>query len=143
MISIRVEELPDENILAMHEYFQQLYNQEQNQLAKFDLLLFPLYNFLRWLLPSYIAERGNCAFWTSNGLKKAGVIENVSMWPKSIFVNMFENLGNTPYGYKDNVHVVSYKRIKHAQLSYGVNAESVTAVAPLQSLVRGREIFIY
>eukprot|EP00455_Lapot_gusevi_P018193 TRINITY_DN1987_c0_g1_i6.p1 TRINITY_DN1987_c0_g1~~TRINITY_DN1987_c0_g1_i6.p1 ORF type:complete len:152 (-),score=23.80 TRINITY_DN1987_c0_g1_i6:67-474(-) len=32
------------------------------------------------------------------------------------------------------MHVVSYRRVRHAKLSYGIDADSITAVAPLQSI---------
>lgn len=46
MISVRIEELPPEQILAMHEYYERLKRKEVEKGAKFSLLFSPLYNFL-------------------------------------------------------------------------------------------------
>ncbi|KJE91653.1 hypothetical protein CAOG_02761 [Capsaspora owczarzaki ATCC 30864] len=134
MISVRVEHVPEERILAMHKYFQRLEEESRAQRAKFEIVLSPILNFVRWVLPFDLAERGNCAFWTSKGLKEAGVVQHVSMWPKSIWIDMFENSTRSAgIGGRDNMNVVAYRRIKHAQLSYGVDADPIEAVAPLQS----------
>ncbi len=79
-------------------------------------------------------ERGNCARWTSKGLEKAGVLTRISMWPKSIWINMFENCRKTEAKSPANVSVVAYRRIRHAKMSYGLNADPLKAVAPLQSI---------
>jgi hypothetical protein len=59
-----------------------------------------------------IAERGNCARFTSMGLVEAGVLRHPSLWPKKIAVNLFEHQGRK---HPDNVHVVSYHAVKHAK----------------------------
>jgi hypothetical protein len=46
MISVRIEELPAEQILLMHEYYERLKRKEVEKGAKFSLLFSPLYNFL-------------------------------------------------------------------------------------------------
>eukprot|EP00698_Gefionella_okellyi_P019743 TRINITY_DN6097_c0_g3_i3.p1 TRINITY_DN6097_c0_g3~~TRINITY_DN6097_c0_g3_i3.p1 ORF type:complete len:186 (+),score=26.42 TRINITY_DN6097_c0_g3_i3:382-939(+) len=90
---------------------------------------------LRRVLPDSllaIAERGNCTTYTSSGLERGGFVTTTSMWPKSIWINMFEN-SKDEYD-KGNVHVVSYRQIQHGKLLYGVRARAIRAVAPLQSL---------
>lgn len=139
MISVRIESVPDEDILNMHNYFCTLQSSAVQEISKFNIIFGPLSNFLRKCVPFEVAERGNCAFWTSKGLKEARVLSSTSMWPKSLWIHLFENT-NMFTDKKKNVHVVSYRRIKHATLSYGVDAEAVTAVAPLQSL---RSIFYW
>ena len=74
---------------------------------------------------------------------------------RSIFTHIFENAGKMSAQSADNVHVVSFRRvrclvlscvfythgrygscpwqIRHAKLSYGIDATPVTAVAPLQT----------
>eukprot|EP01102_Stenamoeba_stenopodia_P008919 TRINITY_DN2608_c0_g1_i2.p1 TRINITY_DN2608_c0_g1~~TRINITY_DN2608_c0_g1_i2.p1 ORF type:complete len:329 (-),score=77.38 TRINITY_DN2608_c0_g1_i2:31-1017(-) len=133
MFGLRIEELPPEDILAMHEYFLELQKRQQNHEAEFNLALAPLYNALRGVMP-IIVERGNCAWWVSQGLYKANVLTKPSIWPKSIWINMFENYNKTDIKEVDNIRVVSYRRAKHAKLSYGINAYPISAVAPLQSI---------
>lgn len=135
MIGIRIEDVPDEKILEMHKFFVLLRDDYNEHKVKFHILSDPIINFLRRITPfMHISERGNCAWWTSTGLLKAGVVTKRSMWPKSIFIDILENSHRTEAKDKANVHVVSYHRIRHAKLSYGVDAKSVDAVAPLQSL---------
>jgi hypothetical protein len=109
MISVRIEELPAEQILQMHEYYERLKRKEVEKGAKFSLLFSPLYNFLAGWLPMALAERGNCARYTSKGLEEGRIIKNASMWPKSLWVELFEEHGrNNP----DNVHVVTYRQVR-------------------------------
>lgn len=74
-----------------------------------------------------------------------------SMWPKSIFVDILENAEDNAAGSSDNLNgmkpeeasvslnrahacnaVVSYRRVRHADRRYGIDAIPVEAVAPLQ-----------
>jgi len=142
MIGLRVEEIPPEKMLEMHEYFCALAERSQEKKVKYDLgfldlltQFLPLFgDFLHKWLPVDAIERGNCARWTSKGLLKAGVVTKSTMWPKSVWINMFENYETTQVKRQSNLHVVSYRRIKHAKLSYGVDAIPVTLVAPLQTI---------
>jgi len=135
MVGIRIENLPVENIMAMHQYFVELDAKAQRREVTFHLFLGPVYNLFRKIFVTIpLAERGNCARWTSKGLEKAGVVTHASIWPKSVWVNIFENCNRTAAKSEDNINVVSYHRIKHAKLSYGIDAISIGAVAPLQSL---------
>jgi hypothetical protein len=131
MISVRIEELPAEQILQMHEYYDRLKRKEVEKGAKFSLLFSPLYNFLAGWLPMALAERGNCARYTSKGLEEGRIIKNASMWPKSLWVELFEEHGrNNP----DNVHVVTYRQVRHAKRAYGADSRSISAVAPFNSM---------
>jgi hypothetical protein len=66
MVSVRVEELPAENILKMHQYFSNLEDESRAKRAKFHIALGPIFNWLNNFLPSVLrfSERGNCARWT-------------------------------------------------------------------------------
>eukprot|EP01098_Paradermamoeba_levis_P009853 TRINITY_DN4124_c0_g1_i2.p1 TRINITY_DN4124_c0_g1~~TRINITY_DN4124_c0_g1_i2.p1 ORF type:complete len:276 (-),score=79.08 TRINITY_DN4124_c0_g1_i2:130-957(-) len=134
MVGIRIEDVPDEKVIEMDKYFTSLATQNHTE-TKFALFLGPLYSFVDWLFPFLqMSPRGNCAQWTSKGLEKAGVITRTSMWPKSIWINIFENADKTTAGGYNNINTVYYNRIRHAALSYGVNAAPIEAVAPFQSL---------
>src|SRR5665647_345992 len=54
---------------------------------------------------------------------EAGLVTNYSNWPKSTMINIIEN---SKYEYD----VVSYRRIEHAKLSYGIKASPLELVAP-------------
>ena len=103
MISVRLEEWPAERILELHNYYLNLEERTQTKQAKFSLLFSPLYNLLARLMPDvrnhlanlcgsdlisqYLAERGNCARYTSKGLAEGGIISSANMWPKAIWVS--------------------------------------------------------
>ncbi|KAG2373702.1 hypothetical protein C9374_011791 [Naegleria lovaniensis] len=83
MIGFRFEEWPQEYITAMHNYYQNVQNLGDAKLAKYSMVLGPIYNLLRkikWF--SGVAERGNCAFWTTQGLVNAHVLSSATSWPK-------------------------------------------------------------
>jgi hypothetical protein len=84
MIGIRVENLPDENVIAMDQYYMELLRREQESRVVFNIMMSPIYNFCRTFLPFAVAERGNCARWTSLGLESAGVVTRTTMWPKGV-----------------------------------------------------------
>lgn len=136
IVGLRVEDVPPADVEAMHQFYTALAEDHRHGLADFNIMLGAVYNALAWLnLP--IAKRGNCAHWTSKGLVTAGLMRNPSIWPKSILIHMFENQEKLGYGGSakpDNVHIVSYRRPRHAQLTYGVDAVPLSAVAPLQSI---------
>jgi len=129
MFGIRVEELPEENLERMYKYFKEV---EQRNDASFNIAFGPALNVLRWVLPG-LSESGNCARWTSEGLMRSGTILNPSIFPKSIFVHIFENAAHSAVRSNSNFNVVSYRRIRHANRSYGLDAMGIEAVAPLQT----------
>ncbi|KNC50790.1 uncharacterized protein AMSG_06688 [Thecamonas trahens ATCC 50062] len=135
MVSVRVENIPPEAVRAMDEYYQELASQNEKGLAKFNIILGPILNALRFILPrNSLAVRGNCAYWTSSGLEKAGIVTGRSMWPKSIFIDILENAEHTAAASHDNVHVVSYRRDRAATRSYGIDAQPISGVAPFQPI---------
>lgn len=119
--SIRIQRVPPEKILAMHQYFLDLHSRSHKNWADYNILLGPLLN--RASSVSY----GNCAHWSSQGLRQAGLMKNTSMFPKAIWVDMLEEL--KLYCQQDricsNVNVVYYKRILHAKRFYGEDADWV------------------
>lgn len=131
MVGIRVEKLDQKDINEMHEYFLHLREQEQKyHNKKFNIALGPILNTIGNILP--LPEYGNCAKWTSEGLKRAGVVTSVSMWPKSVLIDMFENYKDTKAKTKDNISIVYYESPSQAKLSYGTRDLTLELVAPLQ-----------
>lgn len=83
MIGVRIENVAPERILAMDQYFQELAERGVRKDAKFDIILGPMFNLLRAILPEAIlgvAERGNCAMYTSRGLRRAGLVSHTTMY---------------------------------------------------------------
>lgn len=133
MITLRVENLPERNIIDMHNYYLSLMNQDK----RFNICFGPVYNSIRKIMFFFnfkIFERGNCAKWTSEGLKRAKVVTNVSLFPKSVWINMYENHYKTDIGDIDNMNTIFYKRIRHASRSYGKDFNPIDGVAPLQGI---------
>ncbi|NDB84065.1 MAG: hypothetical protein EB127_15315, partial [Alphaproteobacteria bacterium] len=133
MISVAYYDVPNENIVKMHEYFENLKKESIVGHKKFDIILGPIINRLRNIFPE-ISERGNCAKWTSEGLKVAGVIKHTHIWPKSLWITLFEN---NNLNYKPTV--VYYKKIPLYKPLYGNSSEIFSQTAPFQ-LIRD---FIY
>lgn len=127
-IGIRIEDVPDEDIVKMDRKFQEIAEQSEHGSAKFEVILGPLYNTIRRFFP-VMAERGNCARWTSFGLQEAGLIRRRSLFPKDTFIQLFENTN------PKNFNVVSYKCILNAEKDYGAKAVNpIEPVSPLQFL---------
>ena len=68
IVSVRVENVEDWQIEDMDHYFRRLRRRNKKQFsAKFSIIFSPIYNVLRWLGNlSNMAERGNCAYFTSS-----------------------------------------------------------------------------
>jgi len=120
--------------LAMDRYFCELAAKSTEEKAKYHLWLDFIVNRISKFLRFDFAERGNCARYTSSALLKANLVTKSSMWTKSIWINLFENFHRTATKDSTNMHVVSYRRIKHAKQSYGVDASAWTSVAPANPL---------
>jgi hypothetical protein len=127
-VGLRVENVPDEDIIKMDKKFQEIDEQSINGTAKFEVILGPIYNTFKRVFP-VMAERGNCARWASSGLQEAGLVKKRSLFPKDTFIQMFEGLDPT------NVNVVTYKCILSADKDYGAKAVNpLEPVSPLQFL---------
>jgi len=111
----------------MDYYFNKLKRKSKERKAKYSFFIGGILNIIREYSPFNIAERGNCAWWTSKGLAEADAIDWAKPWPKAIWVEVFEKEGRKN---PNNVHVVSYRRIPHARLSYGKKAWAFSGVAP-------------
>merc|ERR1711907_728470 len=89
-------------------------------------------------LPSFIRENhgtaGNCAYWTSSGLEFVNLIKRTRIFPKGIWVELFETAhAKDP----DNCHVVQYKEVEHAVKMDGstiCTGNGYSIITPLQWL---------
>jgi hypothetical protein len=126
-VSVRIEEWPDDAVDAMDAFFRKLKRREEASDAKYILWASPLVNAMLRALPFVdVAERGNCAWWTSRGLVVADLMRRPVLWPKSIFVDLFERMARD---HPENVNVVSYRRVT-GDPEYGVNATVLSGMAP-------------
>ena len=129
MVGIRIENVDREKVREMHEYFLRVQEDSRRGRNKFWIAPAIFHNFLHRLSNSLFVQYGNCARWTSKGLQKAGVVSNYTYWPKSVFIDMFENAHD-----RENVHVVMYhRRENNSDLKYGIDAEPVKWVAPFDT----------
>lgn len=129
MIGIRIYDVPENKIEQMHKFFINLAKQNENGDAGFIILpqIAPIYSFFnKTICDKPTPKLGNCAYWTSKGLLAAGLVTDYSNWPKSTFINILEN---SSY----DVDVVSYRRIEHAKLSYGIKSSPLEFVAPFNT----------
>lgn len=132
MVGIRIENVDSNDIKKMHEYFKELSADGFEKHKKFNIAIGPILNTIGKFIP--LPEYGNCAKWVSEGLLRAKVTTSVSMWPKSVLIDMFENYKKTNTKELDNMNIVYYYRPEEAKRSYGTNGLSFEGVAPLQPL---------
>ncbi|MFA5138882.1 MAG: hypothetical protein WC728_06565 [Elusimicrobiota bacterium] len=124
MVSVRVEKLPPEALLALDRYYAELQARSRSGDARFSLVLSWLKNLFKGK-----PEWGNCSGWVSKGLVSAGILDRPTYWPKELWVRLYEKYrGLDPA----NVHVVCYRRVRHAVQTYGTRAQMHGLVAPLR-----------
>lgn len=119
MVGVRIENYPDEKVKDLEYFFSRLQRLDQEDKVSFNFAIGPIMNFVKNRLPIELAwaEQGNCARWTSAGLEFAGLMGYKSMWPKTIWIRLFEGIGRKN---PENVNVVVYKRADHAKHLYGI-----------------------
>lgn len=105
--------MPPQKLEIIDSFFRDMQVGEKSAGKSYSILM----NF--WYLvgahtPFEIAERGNCAYWTSQALHRASILPTFSLFPKHVWVKVFERMG---YFDKDNINVVSYRRVKHSVAS--------------------------
>jgi hypothetical protein len=125
MLSVAYHNVPDEKIKKMHQYFQELDQKSLTGHKKFDIVFGPIWNQLGCIFPT-IVERGNCAKWTSEGLKRAGVVNHVHIWPKNLWISLFEKCKE-----EEKPSVIYYERVHKIPRKYGKDVEIGFYTAPL------------
>ena len=139
IVGLRVENVDPENIKKMHNYIESIRQSNENKSGekRFNIVLGPILNMVKNIFPNF-PEYGNCARWTSSMLLHAGLTTNYFVWPKTVFINMFENYDKTSVKTKSNMNVIYYEQPKHIkELSYGVITKPIlfeNSVAPFQSI---------
>ena len=147
MIGLRIEKIPIEDLIRLHNYIQILIEKDKNNEIKFNILFGPLINIVTKLLHTHFnikyVEYGNCSRWISSILFQAKVTTNIFVWPKTIFINMFENYYKTNIKNLSNMNIIYYLQPNHVNKTfYGVKTKPLffESIAPLQSI---RELFYY
>ena len=92
-----------------------------------SVLFYIFYCFFTKFLYYYIPS-GNCAVWASSGLFFAGLHKRARMFPKGSFFELFEyEFSKDP----NNVNVVEYKLIDHANKAYAGRGDGFSIGSPL------------
>lgn len=111
--TIRIDSPIDKHkIEKLHSYFKKLEEDSHNGSRLFNLVNGPIYNFLRLFIPS-IVERGNCSYWISKGLKESGIINHKHIFPRNIWIELFENYN------PNKTSVIYYHQVQHSKRVYG------------------------
>jgi hypothetical protein len=136
-VTLRVEHVDPELMLHVHNQVLKLIEEDRKE-SRFHIFLGPVLNSLRHFFPT-LPQYGNCARWTSTMLKEAGLVSGFFVWPKTVFINMFENYSRNNIKTVDNMNIIYYEQPESVKiLSYGVRTKPVwfeKTVAPFQ-LVR-------
>lgn len=131
MVGIRVYGVPKEKIVEMHEHIQKLILMENDKIG-FNIVIGPIINFInKWFPTLKFKEYGNCSKWTSTMLQKAGVLDKTFVWPRTIFIDIFEMAHSRGL----ETDIVFYEKPDHIKCpSLGVKSNSVLfeGVAPFQ-----------
>lgn len=140
-IGLRVEDVNTEDIKQMHDYIQKLIIEDQTHNIRFNLFVGPFLNMIKHYYPNF-PEYGNCARWTSAMLLKAKLITTYYVFPKTVFINMFENYSKTHIKQLSNMKVVYYIQPKNINPPYGTIAKPIwfESIAPFQTM---RNIFYH
>lgn len=145
IVGLRVENLSQEHIIKLHEIVEKLKsgnnkpddNYRFNDKYRFNIILGPVLNFLGYFFYKY-PEYGNCSRWTSLMLNQAGLTTGIYVWPKTLFINMFENYDKTNIKEQSNMNVIYYEQPKNiSKPFYGVADKPIwfeKSVAPFQTL---------
>jgi hypothetical protein len=131
MVGIRVYGVKPEDMQDMIDHIENLIQME-NKKIKFNIVLGPILNIFKTIFPTLnLPEFGNCSKWTSTMLQKAKVIDNTFVWPRTIFIDIFESAHKRGF----ETDVVFYEQPSNVKnLTLGVKAKPIwfEGVAPFQ-----------
>lgn len=105
-IGTRIEDLDPELITRLHSSYEQLAQQHHQGRIRFSLANFLFSNHIRSLFDW--PEGGNCAYWTSKGLQKVGLLEKPSGFPMFLLLKLLLQQKDL-----DRINIVSYRSINY------------------------------
>lgn len=133
-VGLRIENCKPGTIESLHLYYKALEAKEKDlKTVQFQLVGSRFTNFLRKVLPwnDSIHEVGNCTHWGANGLVWCSILPRKHMFPKDLFISLFEKYSiEQPH----NIHVVYYKEVEHARKFYPEWMSTKSLVAPFRFL---------
>lgn len=131
IVGIRVYGVTKENMEEMHKHILNLIQMEHKKI-KFNIVIGPVLNIIRKCFPNFdIPEFGNCSKWTSTMLQKAGVLNKTFVWPRTVFIDIFEMANQRGF----ETDVVFYEKPDHIKKpTLGVKSHGVLfeGIAPFQ-----------
>ena len=126
------------DLARMDAYYRNLQQRAREGTARFDLLTSRLRNWWSSWNPFSVAlralgvkrwrERGNCARWTSEGLRAGGILRRNTIWPPRILVRLLS--GKSPI-FPTRMAVVCVPRIRHARRTSRVNPDIPLRTNPI------------
>jgi len=131
MVGVRIEQAPTGATEALHAYFMALDKRSRvgdrvagpgsrGAIAQFQIIGGRTWSWIQENFPRVryagpgvrqTVLAGNCAQWTSMGMKWAGLIHRSRMFPKAILVDILEDQWFRGKKGRDNVHVVYYDQV--------------------------------
>lgn len=131
IVGIRVYGVKEENMKEMHKHILNLIQMEHKKI-EFNIVLGPVLNVIRSYFPNFnMPEFGNCSKWTSTMLQKAGVLNRTFVWPRTVFIDIFEMAEKRGF----EIDVVFYEKPDHIKKpTLGVKSNGVLfeGIAPFQ-----------
>ena len=125
-LAIRIENIDPERIAELHQFYIGLQKQSLKGDIKYGMLLYFLTNPIRKFMG--FSMKGNCSYWTGQGLAKIGLINSTSSWPLLLwFKLLFNQMEHNP----NNINIVAYPSINYK------NEPSGSLLAPKIGLTRG------
>ena len=115
---IRIQKVSRAQLRALHYQFKTLQYREEANTSSFKLFGGRSKGFIWKYIPFesdindgiIVSNSGNCSMWTSCGLVAAGLIPRKRIFPKAIFVELYQRqMRINP----DNIKIVKYEEIAH------------------------------
>lgn len=118
-VSLRIERVSAWQLQELHTFFLDLHMRWKEGQVHY---VFGLDGKLRNIMSQQF-KCGNCSDWIGYGLQKVGLVDDISMLPKILWIKMYKYFlqAEVKIPFR-NMHVVKYNRIPHLN-SYGADAD--------------------
>jgi len=112
LISIK-KDVSSNDITKLQDYFKDLKQREKDGKVKYGLIWFRLTNIFNRMFNRPI--RGNCAYWTTEGLKHVKLLNHSTIWPTLALVKYFL----THFKDSDKQNMIYLKSLKYREEPQG------------------------